>query len=776
LDILQAHKTRIEESGLEPERATMLRRPIDSELQKYKTLKAQKDWEQLIKDKNDKVLKGEAHRAAAEENKRSEVGRLMDSYKQFLKEGKYDDAVTFAMKAHELDPDNPATGAAMYTARILRNQAKSNQAQRNNSAHDVEDFIDAGDLGPPVNTANPLHLDRDRLDIGRRRGPGSATITRRSEKDREIERALSKPITLDFKETPLKQVVEDLRAYTDLNIVTDVRALDEDGISADRPVNIKLDNISTKSALNLLLNQVHLTYVIQDEVLQITTEKYARGRLVQKTFPVADLVIPVDNYIVAPSANLMNVLGRDPNQAQNVQVNGVTAYQSRNGLSSGQQVSSSMSENTPHDGTGNAMPQNLKAGMRAPGQTDTLQELLINMIKHAVAPTTWADVGGKGTIDYFPLGMALVINQTPDVQEQVQDLLDALRRLQDLEVAVEVRMISLEEAFFERIGVDFNINIPTHNSPAAITQVVTQQFQPLNQINAPNFQNFLAGLTPAGAGGGAADGSLGALTTDLGIPIRSSSFQYAIPPFGGYPNIPGANGGLSMGLAFLSDIQLFLFMEAAQGDRRTNVMQAPKLTLFNGQTATIQIQDFQWFVTNVQVVQNAGQTVFVPQNQPIPLGVNLAIQAVVSADRRFVRLNIAPTMTNLASATVPLFPITTFIVPIFEGGAQGQPVPFTQFIQQPTLTTVTIQTTVSVPDGGTVLLGGLKLMNEGRNEFGPPVLSKIPYLNRLFKNVGYGKDTSSLLLMVTPRIIINAEEEFLQTNVDSFGLYGGPRP
>ena len=94
---------------------------------------------------------------------------------------------------------------------------------------------------------------------------------------------------------------------------------------------------------------------------------------------------------------------------------------------------------------------------------------------------------------------------------------------------------------------------------------------------------------------------------------------------------------------------------------------------------------------------------------------------------------------------MPLFPITTFITPVFEGGAQGQPIPFTQFIQQPTFTTVTVQTTVSVPDGGTVLLGGLKPLSEGRNEFGPPVLSKIPYLNRLFKNVGYGRETSSLL-------------------------------
>jgi general secretion pathway protein D len=64
-----------------------------------------------------------------------------------------------------------------------------------------------------------------------------------------------------------------------------------------------------------------------------------------------------------------------------------------------------------------------------------------------------------------------------------------------------------------------------------------------------------------------------------------------------------------------------------------------------------------------------------------------------------------------------------------------------------------------VPDGGTILLGGIKRQSEGRNEFGVPGLSKIPYVNRLFKNVGIGRNTSSLMLMVTPRIIIQEEEE-----------------
>jgi len=72
---------------------------------------------------------------------------------------------------------------------------------------------------------------------------------------------------------------------------------------------------------------------------------------------------------------------------------------------------------------------------------------------------------------------------------------------------------------------------------------------------------------------------------------------------------------------------------------------------------------------------------------------------------------------------------------------------------------VNVTTTVSVPDGGTVVLGGVKRLKESRNMAGVPILNKIPYLSRLFKNTGVGRETESLLLMVTPRIIIQEEEE-----------------
>ena len=225
------------------------------------------------------------------------------------------------------------------------------------------------------------------------------------------------------------------------------------------------------------------------------------------------------------------------------------------------------------------------------------------------------------------------------------------------------------------------------------------------------------------------------------------------------------NGGLSLGLAFLNDVQVSMFLEAAQGDQRTNIMQAPKLTLFNGGTSTLSVFDRQYFLTNISAVSVNGQLVFQPTNTATTLGTTMTLQAVATGDRRFVRLGIAQNMTNLSSASVQLFPITTFITPTFEGGFQGQPIPFTQYVQQPTFSTIFVQTTVVVPDGGTVMIGGLKTLQEGPNEYGPPVLSKIPYINRLFKNVGYGREARSLLMMVTPRIIINREEEFKQTGL-----------
>jgi Flp pilus assembly secretin CpaC len=323
----------------------------------------------------------------------------------------------------------------------------------------------------------------------------------------------------------------------------------------------------------------------------------------------------------------------------------------------------------------------------------TLEDRLIKLIRDTVAPATWQEQGGPGKIEYYPIGMSLIVHQTPAVQKQIAALLTQLRRTQDMNVAVELRLISVPDGLLEKF-------VPTAKQ-------------------------------------------------ENGVPIPSAG---TCPP-----ECKQINAGHKGTLAFLNNVQLFCFLEAVQGDRRTNIMQAPKLTVANGQCATVNVTDQQYYVTHVNVCQAGGQVVFCPVNEAFPIGLKLTVQPAVSADRHYVRLGVKADVTNLESAQVPLFPVTYVARNPEDKNPTEQRV--TQYVQQPRLSSAAVAATVSVPDGGTVLLGGLKRVQEGRVEYGPPGLSKIPYIDRLFKNVGYGHETQQLLVLVTPRIIVNEEEE-----------------
>jgi type II secretory pathway component GspD/PulD (secretin) len=750
---LKEFLTELDNATLDPDRLHGLRRQIEDRLQKLQTLKVEREFEKNQVAANYRRNSKQGKRIIAEQEQEHKVADLMEHYHTLYKEGKYEAAEAVAQQVLEVDPDNSAASAAYMMARTQKRLQIYKGISKRKEQMDLDMLNDTDEFGPSVTLKDPVAVDA-KIQARTKKRWGSQAIwpQTKSPKEQAIERRLMTPISLNFKDVELGQVIDDLRDISGVNVVADTAALEDASINLHRKVSLNVENIAMKSALNVLLQQVHLTYVIKDEVLQITTEDNAKGKMKRVVYPVADLVVPVENH-GQMNDSAINFAMNNPQSVLPTNY-GATPYTGPYSMTGGTSVSNPSTGASGAPSLANEQPNK----PRAPGQT--IEELLIKLVANTVAPETWKDVGGQGTIQYFPLGLALIINQTPDIQEQIQDLLTALRKLQDLEVAIEMRLVSVSESFFERIGIDFNVNIVNNNTKFD-SQLLSGNFQPSGVINFFHPHTLVSGLTQAGT-----------LTPDLGIPIRQNSFALTTPPFG-YPGTP-PDGGLSLGLAFLSDIQVFLFLEAAQGDRRINVMQAPKLTMFNGQSATLSVSEQQYFLTRVDpAFTPTGQIYFVPQNMAFPLGVNMTIQPVVSADRRFVRMNLNPTLTNLTDATVPLFPIQVVVPQFFEGLQPGpnQAGLFQMFLQQPKFSLIHVETTVSVPDGGTVLLGGLKTLSEGRSEFGPPILSKIPYVNRLFKNVGYGREAQSLMIMVTPRIIINEEEELRQT-----GLAGGVEP
>ena len=67
--------------------------------------------------------------------------------------------------------------------------------------------------------------------------------------------------------------------------------------------------------------------------------------------------------------------------------------------------------------------------------------------------------------------------------------------------------------------------------------------------------------------------------------------------------------------------------------------------------------------------------------------------------------------------------------------------------------------TVIVPDGGVAVQGSFSSIPEGRNEGGVPILGKVPYLGRGFRNVGAGSSVSTFQRSVSVRIFSLMEED-----------------
>ena len=69
------------------------------------------------------------------------------------------------------------------------------------------------------------------------------------------------------------------------------------------------------------------------------------------------------------------------------------------------------------------------------------------------------------------------------------------------------------------------------------------------------------------------------------------------------------------------------------------------------------------------------------------------------------------------------------------------------------LTWLGLGSNVLIRDGGTSVIGGIFVVNEGRSEVGVPWFRKIPIFGWLFKNKGVFKRHDELLIFITPRIV-----------------------
>ncbi len=720
--------------------------------------------------RNEAILADVEHDREMKLKLQEKIAEMVEEFNRLNHEQRFAEAEIVARRLNEMAPNDPVAQQVWMNAKFIRREMMNRQTAdaREDSFWKQLNDVDESAINPVAESGKELVYDqRHWKDLVSNRKGSQDRTKRRTERELEIERRLQTPVLLKYQETPLTEVVNNLSELTGVNMHLDPRGLGQEGINTDTPVTINLSKeISLKSALNLVLDPLHLKYVVTDEVLKITSEQLADGKLERVVYNVADLVTPIPNFTPSSGMGLQGLIndsmqaasaGRGPygfgGNGPGVLVNDRAKRPAAgpNGGVFAQQMDAGSSTNASGVPSPTVPIGGGPGGMGGAANADF--DSLIDLIVSTVSTDTWAENGGgQAEIRSFPTNLSLVVSQTQAVHEQIADLLQQLRKLQDLQVTIEVRFIRLNDSFFERIGIDFNANV----KDIGVTPNNIDDFRPTNQqghTNTVGVQKQVSGSFPT-------------FTSDLSIPFTQNSFaSTALPPFGGVPT-----GGLNFGFAILSDIEAYFLIEAAQGDRRVNVLNAPKITLFNGQQAFVADATQRPFVVGVIPVvgefASAQQPVIVVLNE----GTMMTIQAVVSDDRRYVRMTIVPFFTQIGN-------VDTFT---FEGSSSSTSASSSAdndddgssekkdekgetksgvTVQLPSFSFISVVTTVSVPDGGTVLLGGIKRLSEGRNEFGVPLLSKVPYINRLFKNVAIGRETDSIMMMVTPRIIIQEEEE-----------------
>ncbi len=371
-------------------------------------------------------------------------------------------------------------------------------------------------------------------------------------------------------------------------------------------------------------------------------------------------------------------------------------------------------------GMGGGMMGGMGGGMMG-GQGGQLAYSLVTLVQESIDPDSWFDLSdtGEGTVTLFPTQQPkkLAVYNTHEVHVEVDKLLQALRKSLGHQVSIEARFLVVSENFLEDVGldVDFTVNAGTKWGQITFEQEST------------TFTDPQPTSVPLSLGG------LGAAAT-IG---------------GGYGSI-------------LDDLQVSFLLRATQAHRDAKSLDAPMATVLSGESASFNISRPMTFALppiqtqGAQFVTGGGQ-----QNQPggnfpqyasVNASTVLSITPIITHDKKNVLLGIITTQNQFLGIRT-----TTIETPILTGTQAGQTA--TYDVQTPDQESSSMMTRVSVPDRGTLLLGGQRITAEVEIEAGVPILSKIPFIGRLFRNRSKVKDSKILLILVKPVIILQEETE-----------------
>jgi hypothetical protein len=246
-------------------------------------------------------------------------------------------------------------------------------------------------------------------------------------------------VDLDLKDVSLQNAIADLSGRLSINVVIDRNDLKEKQISLDVSVNLRLRKVPFKTALKHLLRQGDLGYTFEDDILIIASAETARGRLVRKIYPVADLA----GAEGTPGAlvQIGGPVGQMPGGALGALGGGIGLQGGFGALGGGIGLQGgfgalggglgalgggfgALGGGLGALGGGMGFQGGFGGGLRWVSVGD---HQLIQVITKTVAPNTWSEAGGSGSIAYLPAAGCLVVSQCSEIQDQIRSLIEELQ-------------------------------------------------------------------------------------------------------------------------------------------------------------------------------------------------------------------------------------------------------------------------------------------------------------------------------------------------------------
>ena len=523
-------------------------------------------------------------------------------------------------------------------------------------------------------------------------------VIEESEEVREIKRRLATArITIDFDNKPLADAIDYIKKITGINIHIDKNVDPE-----ETKVKLNLTQMKLEDALDLMMLNTGLAYTFRNNVLTITVPESARGLAILKIYTGTDILSKIRDF---PGPRLEI---RSPDE------------ESESGGGPG--------------GTGFQFSEGEESKTLEPEQ---LQKL--------VQESTGGDSVWDGEINRIEIHRGqLLVEASPEVHARVARVLEELRQDSDLFVVVKARFVDITSDFLEDIGIDYR-NL-SQRSSTGFNMYHGRIHDSRTGGQDPGFTDSIEAIARRKADGKPPElvGRLQNTLDGYASLIRGDRI------FGG----PGGLSGLSLQLTMVDPYQINAIVRAVQEESGVKSVIAPEVTAHNGQRVYVSVITQRSYIADYELV--SGGTTYTLTEVADPVvhvneeGVVLDVRPSVSADRKYITIDVQPTLATLIGGV-----ISTVLINLGTVMAAAMQVP----IGLPKMSIQRTWTSVTVPDGGTVLLGGFRSLEERMYQSSIPIIGDIPLLNLLVSRKAELRERRSLIILLTAKLVDLRHEE-----------------